>query len=91
MSTNRPKYTIQEAVLKIVGDHLGIPSTTISINDHIMNDLGADEYDQLELIMTVEELFRVQIDKDKVSRVKTIGNIVSLLEELFPKNYMINL
>lgn len=91
MATERSKYSIRDAVLKVVGDHLGIPSSTLSLNDQIMRNLGADIYDQLELTMTIEELFDVKFPQGKAEKIVTIGEIIEILEKLLPPQSTIEL
>lgn len=77
--------TLEDLVLKIVGDHLGIPAATLSLDTHIMNDLGADSLDRLELLMTVEELFEIKIAQEDVSGIERIGDIVEAIKKVTPR------
>lgn len=72
--------SIEESILRIVGDHLGIPGPTLSLDSHIMHDLGADSLDRLELIMTVEELFRIKIAEKDITDIERIGDIVAAIK-----------
>ena len=71
----------KDLVLRVVGDHLGIPAPALSLQDHINIDLGADSLDRLELIMTIEELFEIKISDKETEKIKTIGDITKLVEE----------
>ena len=70
---------ICEMVLEIVGDHLGRPSPTLSLGNDIAADLGADSFDKMELIMTIEELFSIQICRDVTKAIQTIGDVVDAI------------
>jgi acyl carrier protein len=48
---------------------------------HLARDLGADSLDRLELLMTLEEIFRVTIEDTSAARVETIGDVVALVKE----------
>lgn len=73
--------SIEEMVLRIVGDHLGIPGPALSLDSHITQDLGADSLDRLELIMTVEELFAIKIPEENIVCIERIDDIVSAIKK----------
>ena len=52
----------------------------------IMNDLGADSLDLVELIMTLEEEYGVTVIDDSVYENKTVGEIADFIESLINKN-----
>lgn len=55
----------------LIANHLDHTETTLSSETHIFNDLGADNLDEIEIIMTIEEVFEVNIpDQD----FETIGD-----------------
>lgn len=72
MSTTK----ISKMVLEIVGDHLGRPAPTLSLSNNIVEDLGADSLDKMELIMTVEELFSIEISDEVAATIQTIEHVV---------------
>lgn len=82
MSLN--EKVIEEMVLEIVGDHMGKPAPTITLEDHISNDLGADSLDQMELIMTIEELFNIKIPDRDIANIKCVRDIVMATEKALP-------
>ena len=67
---------IEERVMEIVGDHLGIPILRLNAQIDIRKDLGADELDLRELIITIEESFHIKISNKKMPDIKTIKDIV---------------
>jgi acyl carrier protein len=76
--------SIEDIAKRIVGDHFGIPGAILTLETHIANDLGADEIDRLELIMTVEELFEIRIPEVKLPTIVQIRDIVNVLKEMLP-------
>jgi len=72
----------EEAILRIVGDHLGIPGPTLSLDARIIEDLGADSLDLLELIMTIEELFEIRIPEEHIAGICRLGDIVAAIESV---------
>ena len=71
-----------EEVAKILADQLGIPQSKITPESEIIKDLGADSLDVVELLMTLEDNTGKTIPEDKVADLKTVGEVVTLLESL---------
>lgn len=45
------------------------------------DDLGADSLDVVDLVMSFEEEFDIEIPDDQVEKIKTVGDIVKFIEE----------
>lgn len=75
---------VEEMVFEIIGDHFGLPAPSLSFSTHIMDDCGADWFDQMELIMTVEELFGIKIPEESTSKVEKIGDIIDAIIKISP-------
>ena len=71
-----------ENVAKILAEQLGIPQSKITADSEIVKDLGADSLDVVELLMTLEDNTGKTIPEDKVADLKTVGDVVTLLETL---------
>lgn len=71
-----------EEVAKILAEQLGIPQSKITTDSEIVKDLGADSLDVVELLMTLEDNTGKTIPEDKVADLKTVGDVVTLLEAL---------
>ena len=73
---------IFEKVKELVAEQLGISQDTIKMESNILEDLGADSLDVIEMLMTLEEEYGITIPDEQISQVKTIGQIVELIEKL---------
>ena len=73
---------ILEKVKELVAEQLGISQDTIKPESNILEDLGADSLDVIEMLMTLEEEYGISIPDDQIGQVKTIGQIVELIENL---------
>lgn len=73
---------IFEKVKELVADQLGISQDTIKPESNIVEDLGADSLDVIEMLMTLEEEYGITIPDEQISQVKTIGQICDLIEKL---------
>ncbi len=69
-----------EEVANILSAQLNIPKDTIKLESDIVKDLGADSLDVVELLMTLEENTGKSIPEEKVTEVKTVGDVVKILE-----------
>ena len=71
-----------EEIAKILAEQLGIPQSKVTLESDIVKDLGADSLDVVELLMTLEDNTGKTIPEDKVTDLKTVGDVVKLLESL---------
>ena len=71
-----------ENVKKVLAEQLKIAENQITTDSKIKDDLGADSLDILQLLMTIEETYGIQIPDEKLAAFKTVGDIVDYLEEI---------
>lgn len=71
-----------EEIAKILSEQLNISKDTIKLESDIVKDLGADSLDVVELLMTLEENTGKTFPEEKVTDVKTVGDVVNILESL---------
>jgi acyl carrier protein len=74
-------FKIETAVKRILRENLAL-STHILINhtDEIVENLGADSLDIVELTMCFEEHFEMQIPDEASKKFKTVGDIINYLD-----------
>lgn len=71
-----------EEVAKILAEQLGISLSEIKPESDILKELGADSLDVAELLMTLEENTGKTIPEEKVTGLKTVGDVVKMIETL---------
>ena len=71
-----------EEIVKILSEQLGVASSKITMESKIVDDLGADSLDVVELLMQLEDSTGKTIPDDKVAQIKTVGDLVKVLESL---------
>jgi acyl carrier protein len=74
----------REEVLEAIKDHLGqrgIEAGEISEQSHLVNDLGLDSLDTVELTLGLEERFGIEIPDTELEGVATVGDAVTLIEK----------
>lgn len=76
------KLMIFENVQAALAKQFEIDPETITMNTNLIDDLGADSLDIVELIMTIEDAFGVAISDDDAAQLYTVSKIVDYLEKL---------
>ncbi len=72
-----------EQIKRIIEEQLGITDPDlITLNTNIHEDLDADSLDAVEIIMTIEDEFDVEIPDDIAEKLQTIAQIVDYLERI---------
>ncbi len=69
-----------EKVKSIVADQLDVEEEKVTSEASITEDLGADSLDVVDLVMSIEEEFDIEIPDEAVEGIKTVGDIVSYIE-----------
>lgn len=76
--------SIEEKVINIVNDILGVEAT----EEDTFDDLYADSLDLVEIIIECEKEFSYPITDDKVQNLKTVGDLVNLIKDLDNRDYL---
>lgn len=78
----------------IVAEQLGVPKSKIrlesSLESSLVDDLGADELDGVELIMTLEEEFNIEIPDEESEKITTVQSAIDFVraQEKVVRNYL---
>lgn len=68
-------------VNSIILDQLGVEASTLVPEANLLDDLGADSLDVVELVMALEEEFGIEVPDEDVENIRTIGDILEYLED----------
>ena len=71
---------IFETVRDIIATQLGIDTNKIKPESDIINDLGLDSLDIVELVMTLEEKWNIVADDEDIKTLKTVADVVKYIE-----------
>lgn len=72
--------SVEERVIDIVAEQLGVEKEKVSAETSFVNDLGADSLDTVELVMELEEEFDITIPDDAAEKIQTVGQAVEHIE-----------
>lgn len=69
-----------ETVKEILSKQLRVDIDTINENTNIMEDLGADSLDIVEMLMSIEQEVGIVVPDDEIVNFKTVGDVAKYLE-----------
>ena len=70
-----------EEVRDVVVEQLSVAPDAVKIDSKIIEDLGADSLDVVELVMALEEKFGIEIPDSDAEKVVTVGDVVDYIKE----------
>lgn len=71
-----------EKIREILAEQFDIEDdNTLQMNTNIADDLGADSLDVVEVLMSIEDEFKVEIPDEEIENIKTIGDLVEYIEK----------
>jgi len=74
-----------DKVKSILMEQLNLKADKIKPESKIVEDLGADSLDVVELLMTMEDNFSVSVSDEEAVNLKTVNDIVAMLEKKLKK------
>jgi acyl carrier protein len=69
-----------EEIRDSIASQLNIPAENITLETRFVEDLKADSLDLVELVMDLEDRYGVEIPDEQLAEVKTVGQIIELIE-----------
>lgn len=72
---------VQDRVIDIVAEQLGVDKNKVTPDTSFVNDLGADSLDTVELVMELEEEFNINIPDDEAEKIQTVGQAIDYIEK----------
>jgi len=78
MSTDATTF---EKVKKIIVEQLGVDETDVTPTSSVVEDLNADSLDMVELIMSLEEEFNLEISDEDAEKIHTVGDALEYVQE----------
>ena len=72
---------VQEKVVKIIVDKLGVKESEVTPEATFTGDLGADSLDTVELVMEFEKEFGIEVADEDAEKFQTVGDVISYIEQ----------
>ena len=77
--------SIEERVIQVVAEQLGIKENEVKFESRFVEDLGADSLDTVELIMSLEDEFSIEISDNDAEKAKTVKDVADYIENKLEK------
>lgn len=71
--------SIEERVVKMVAEQLGVKEEDVKPDSSFVDDLGADSLDTVELIMALEEEFDTEIPDEDAEKITTVQQAIDYI------------
>jgi len=71
---------IFDEVREILAEQLDVDKDSIEMNSKLAEDLGADSLDAIDIVMTIEDQYAIEVPDENIENMKTVKDIVSFIE-----------
>ena len=71
---------VLEKVKAILAEQFDVDEDKITVDTDLQEDLGADSLDVVDLLMSIEDEFKVEVPDEEIENIKTVGALVSYIE-----------
>lgn len=75
------KTVEQSKIVDIIANQLGVDKDIVTPGANIVDDLGADSLDVVELVMALEEAFDMEIPDEDAEKIRTVQDIFAYLQK----------
>ncbi|MCX7653906.1 MAG: acyl carrier protein [Fervidobacterium sp.] len=72
---------MEKRVCEIIAEQLGIDLNDVQPDKNLMEDLGADSLDIVDLVMAFEDEFGVKISDQDLSKIKTVQDVIEAIKQ----------
>jgi acyl carrier protein len=72
---------VLEKIKAIMSEQFDIEEDDITAETKIADDLGADSLDVVDLLMSIEDEFEIEIPDEEIDNIATVGDLVSYIEK----------
>ncbi len=73
---------MQEKIIALIADKLNKKVESISLNSRLVEDLGADSLDVVEMIMAFEDEFGISLPDEDVENMKTVKDVIDYISKI---------
>lgn len=69
-----------DKVVEILSEQLGVAPEKISMDSLLEEDLDADSLDSIDIVMSIEDEFGIEVPDEVISEMKSVADIVNFIE-----------
>ena len=69
-----------EEIAKMLAEQLDLPQSKITLESNIIEDLGADSLDTVELVMALEDAFKIEIPDEQQENLRTVQQAIDFIK-----------
>ena len=70
-----------EKIRDILCEQLEQNADAVTMESLVMEDLGADSLDVVDIVMSIEDEFEIEIPDEEIDNIKTVGELVKYIED----------
>lgn len=72
---------LEETIINIISETLGVEKNKISTNSNFFEDLNADKLEVVDLILKIQQACKVDIVEENFNKIQTVADLINLIEE----------
>ena len=72
---------VLEKVKAILAEQFDVEEDSITAETTIQEELGADSLDVVDLLMSIEDEFEIEVPDEEIENIKTVGHLVEYIEK----------
>lgn len=69
-----------EKIKAILAEQLDVDESSITEDSLLVEDLGADSLDAIDIVMSVEDEFQIEVPDEAIEKMESVGDIVAFVE-----------
>lgn len=73
---------IETAVIQIISKHLGMAIDNVKMESTFIHDMNGDSLDTVEMILTIEDHFNIEIDNATAESISTVQDVVNAVKNM---------
>ena len=75
------KGNVRDRVIQVVAGQLGVEDTKTITLQNTLTDLGGDSLNSVEIVMSLEEEFKIDIPEEDADKLKSVGDVVKYIKD----------
>lgn len=72
---------VEQRVKRVIAEHLAVAEANVQDTSRLVEDLGADSLDRVELCMALEEEFEFEVPDEQAEKLETVQQVLDYIKE----------